>query len=280
MIKQALLLVSGTAFASAAYSGPGNTFGSSNNTAFVNADRTPNITKSVPFQMGDRNFTFRVNVAEFTPDVSTTVENPRIAASFYALEWSGGTTLNDTVAAAESLSGAQMPHLCASIPLDLLSAATNNGYNEKDDGDCTGALGKDCVNDLKQTSYELNSACLTSLPKSCASKLDTGGTGSASLLNRNSSQNSSSAGMQVSPFDFFYWSSPVYSAGNDTFYQRESERLHVAIFAGKNTYPVCVRVKTDHLKNESPATSEAAGSLHRSLMPTMMLALSAGFWLA
>ncbi|KAH0363231.1 hypothetical protein KCU89_g19048, partial [Aureobasidium melanogenum] len=63
MIKQTLLLISGTAFASAAYSGSGNIFGSSNDTAFVNANQNPNITKSVPFQMGDRNFTFRVNVA-------------------------------------------------------------------------------------------------------------------------------------------------------------------------------------------------------------------------
>ncbi|KAH0074193.1 hypothetical protein KCU66_g21732, partial [Aureobasidium melanogenum] len=122
MIKQTLLLISGTAFASAAYSGPGNVFGSSNDAAFVNANRNPNITKSVPFQMGDRNLTFRVNVAEFTPDSSTNVQDPRIAASFYALEWSGDTSLNDTVAAAESLSGTQIPRLCASLPLGLMSA--------------------------------------------------------------------------------------------------------------------------------------------------------------
>ncbi|KAG9697696.1 hypothetical protein KCU95_g3494, partial [Aureobasidium melanogenum] len=280
MIKQTLLLISGTAFASAAYPGSGNAFGSSNDTAFVDANRNPNITKSVPFQMGDRNFTFSVSVAEFTPDVSTNVQNPRIAASFYALEWSGDTGLNDTVAAAESLSGMQMPRLCVSLPLGLLSASSNNGYNEKDDGDCTGALGKDCVNDLMQTSYELNSACMGNLPQSCTSKLDTGGIGSTSLLNWDSSQNSSSPDMQTSPFDFYYWSSPVYSAGNDTAYQRESERLHVVIFAGKNTCPVCVRVKTDHLNKKSPATSGAAGSLTGSTMSMMIIALSAGLWMA
>ncbi|KAH0366557.1 hypothetical protein KCU65_g5245, partial [Aureobasidium melanogenum] len=279
MIKNTLLLISGTAFSSAAYSGPGNTFGSTNDTAFVDANRNPNITKSVPFQMGDRNFTFRVNVAEFTPDVSTSVQNPRIAASFYGLEWSGGIGLNDTVAAAESLSGSQMPRLCASLPLGLLSASVNNGYNEKDDGDCTGALGKDCVHDLMQTSYDLNVPCMGSLPQSCASKLDNGGIGSASLLDWSPSQNSSSSAMQMSPFDFFHWSSPVYSAGNDSYYQRESERLHVVVFAGKNTYPVCVRVKTDHLNKQSPATSGAAASLTGSLMPAMIMALSAAFWL-
>lgn len=178
MIKHTLLLISGTAFASAAYSGAGNTFGSSNDTAFVDANRNPNITKSVPFQMGDRNFTFRVAVAEFAPDVNTSVQNSRIAASFYSLEWSGGTSLNDTVAAAESLSGTQMPRLCASLPLGLLSASTNNGYNEKDDGGCTGALGKDCVNDLMQASYDLNVGCMSNLPQSCSSKLDSGGIGS------------------------------------------------------------------------------------------------------
>lgn len=179
MILNTFLLISGTVFVAAAYSGPGNAFGSSNDTAFEHANQNPNITKSVPFQMGERNFTFRVNVAEFTPDANTSVQNPRIAASFYALEWSGGTSLNDTVAAAESLSGSQMPRLCVSLPLSLLSASTNNGYNEKDDGDCTGALGKDCVNDLKQTGYDLGVACMGNLPQSCSSKLGSGGIGSA-----------------------------------------------------------------------------------------------------
>lgn len=86
--------------------------------------------------------------------------------------------------------------------------------------------------------------------------------------------------MQTSPVDFFHWSSPVYSAGSDSAYQRESERLHVVIFSGKDTYPVCVRVKTDHLNNKSPATSGAPRSLTGSLMPAMILVLSAAFWLA
>lgn len=145
----------------------------------MNANQYPNISKSVPFQMGDRNFTFRVNVAEYIPDWNTTVQDPRVTTSFYALEWSGDSSLNDTIAAEESLSTGQSPRICASIPLGLLSASVNNGYDEKDDGDCTGALGKDCVNDLKQTSYDLGVSCSPTIPKSCGSKLDTGGIGSA-----------------------------------------------------------------------------------------------------
>ena len=178
MIKHTLLFISGIAFACAASPGPGSVFGSSNDTAFVDANRNPNITKSVPFQMGDRNFTFRVNIAEFTPDTSTSIQDPRIAASFYALEWSGPTDLNDTIAAAESLNEGQMPRLCASFPLGLLSASANNGYDEKDDGDCTGALGKDCVNDLKQSGYDLGVNCLPNLPESCSGKFGHGGIGS------------------------------------------------------------------------------------------------------
>ena len=129
--------------------------------------------------MGDKNFTFRVNVAEFIPDWNTTVQNPRVATSFYALEWSGNDSLNETMAAVESLSEGQSPRVCASLPLGLLSASVTNGYNDKDNGDCTGALGKDCVNDLKQTSYSLGVSCSPTIPKSCASKLGNGGIGSA-----------------------------------------------------------------------------------------------------
>lgn len=186
MFKHTLLLVSGIAFASAASPGPGSAFGNSNDTAFVDANRNPNITKSVPFQMGDRNFTFRVNVAEFTPDTSTNVQDPRIAASFYALEWSGSTDLNDTIAAAESVGEGQKPRLCASLPLGLLSASANNGYDEKDDGDCTGALGKDCVNDLKQSGYDLGVDCSPTIPQSCSGKFGDGGiaSGCESLLTK------------------------------------------------------------------------------------------------
>jgi hypothetical protein len=133
----------------------------------------------VPFQMGNQNFTFRVNVAEFVPDWNTTVQNPRVATSFYAIEWSGNTSLNDTIAAVESLGDNQSPRICAILPLGLLPASVNNGYNEKDDGDCTGALGKDCVNDLKQQSYDLGSSCSAYVPKSCGSKLGTGGIGAS-----------------------------------------------------------------------------------------------------
>jgi hypothetical protein len=179
MMKHTLLLVSSFAIAYAADTSSGSVFGSSNDTALMNANQHSNISKSVPFQMGSQNFTFRVNVAEFTPDWNTTVQNPRVATSFYAIEWSGDTSLNDTMAAVESLSKDQYPRICATLPLDLLSASTTNGYNDKDDGDCTGALGKDCVNDLKQTSYDLGVSCSPTIPKSCGSKLDTGGIGSA-----------------------------------------------------------------------------------------------------
>jgi hypothetical protein len=178
-MKHTLLLVSSFAVAYASDISLGNVFGSSNDTALINANQHPNISKSVPFQMGSQNFTFRVNVAEFTPDWNTTVQNPRVATSFYAIEWSGNISLNDTMAAVESLSSNQYPRICATLPLDLLSASTTNDYNDKDDGDCTRALGKDCVNDLKQTSYDLGVSCSPTIPKSCGSKLDTGGIGSA-----------------------------------------------------------------------------------------------------
>jgi len=178
-MKNILLLVSGLTSAYAADYKYGSIFGASNDTALMNANQHPNISKSVPFQMGDKNFTFRVNVAEFIPDWNTTVQNPRVVTSFYALEWSGDNSLNDTMAAVESLGDDQAPRICASVPIGLLSTAVNNGYDDKDDGDCTGALGKDCVNDLKQTSYDLGASCSPTIPKSCDTKLDTGTIGSA-----------------------------------------------------------------------------------------------------
>ncbi|CAD0106553.1 unnamed protein product, partial [Aureobasidium uvarum] len=250
----------------------GSIFGDTNDTALVAARHNPNRTSAVGFQMGDQNFTFRVDVAELTPDWNTTVQNPRVVTSFYAIEWQSGKSLNDTVAAAEALAEGVTPRICAALPLSLLSASVNNGYSNNDNGDCTGALGKDCVEDLKKASYEPNLPCSPTIPKSCASKLGTGGIGSAPLVAQGETQKS--------PLSFFRWSSPAYTAGNDTEYTRETERLHVVIFSGMNTYPVCLRVETDHVDKKSPATSGAAKSSSGSSMFSVMLVISAALWLA
>ncbi|KAI4741425.1 hypothetical protein E4T50_08149 [Aureobasidium sp. EXF-12298] len=271
-MKNTLLLASGFAVAYAADSRYGNIFGSSNDTALMNANQHPNISKSVPFQMGDKNFTFRVNVAEYIPDWNTTVQNPRVTTSFYELEWSGDTSLNDTIAAMESLSDNQSPRFCASIPIGLLSVSVNNDYDEKDDGDCTGALGKDCVNDLKQMGYDQGVSCSPDIPKSCDFRLETGGIGSAPLAAQGETQ--------TSPFNFFHWSSLVYTVGNNETYIRETERLHVVIFSGKDTYPVCLRVKDDHVSKSSPATSGAAAISSRDMTWKMLMAVAIAFWLA
>jgi hypothetical protein len=84
----------------------------------------------------------------------------------------------------------------------------------------------------------------------------------------------------MSPYDFFHWSSQVYTAGDDAAYTRESERLHVVILTGKDTYPVCVRVKDDHVNKKSPAVSGAAQILSRSSMWTMVTTLAVAVWLA
>ncbi|KAI4731674.1 hypothetical protein E4T49_00473 [Aureobasidium sp. EXF-10728] len=271
MIRQTLLLISGLALASAADPMSGSTFGDTNNTALMAARHDPNITSAVGFQMGNQNFTFRVDVAELTPDWNTTVQNPRVVTSFYTLVWQSGTSLNDTITAAEALGDGQSARVCAALPLGLLSASTNNGYSNNDNGDCTGALGKQCVQDLKQASYAPNVPCSPTIPQSCASKFGSGGIGSAPL--------GAQGETQMSPLDFFHWSSPAYTAGNDTAYTRETERLHVVIFSGKDTYPVCLRVKTDHVNKKSPATSGAAKGSSASLMSLVMLVISVAMWL-
>lgn len=60
-------------------------------------------------------------------------------------------------------------------------------------------------------------------------------------------------------YPFAYRASPLYSSGDGTYYARESERLHVVVFTGRMSYPVCLRLKDDHLKRGSPASTAAKG---------------------
>lgn len=57
-----------------------------------------------------------------------------------------------------------------------------------------------------------------------------------------------------------YWASPLYSSGNSTYYDRETERLHVVVFTGLGTYPVCTRLKEDRIDRDSPASAGSKSS--------------------
>ena len=72
---------------------------------------------------------------------------------------------------------------------------------------------------------------------------------------------------------FSFWSSDIYAAGNTTSYERETERLQVFIFSTDKAYPVCVRVKTDRVSGDSPA-SRASRSWGRSAVASVGLAAS------
>lgn len=181
-ISEYLLLVTSFLTLASAYTWTGDVygFGGVNQTAFQQANQNPNATKGVFFQMGNNNYTLRVNVAEFEPtSANTNIQNPRVAASFYELAWSGGSDLNETIRTAESIGSDTTPRLCLSLPLGLFSDSVTNGYKQNDYADCSGALGSDCVNDLKNTGYSLNSPCMGQLPSSCQSKMPDGGVGSS-----------------------------------------------------------------------------------------------------
>lgn len=99
------------------------------------------------------------------------------------------------------------------------------------------------------------------------------------MLGINGTGNSTDSEIQSSPFGFAYYTSPVYSAGNESRYQREAERLHVVVLSGKQTYPVCLRVKTDHVSKGDPSTSGAARSCTGSIGLSVVIVLVASLYM-
>lgn len=167
-----------------AYAGDVYGLGSPDDASLIAANASPNATASVPLTIGSQNFTMRVNVVEFAPNanITTTVADPRIAASVFTLEWpsADNATLNSTIYAAEGISGpGQKARFCVSVPLGVYSSSVTNGYSASDGGDCTGALGTQCVTDLKNMGYSSSVECGSiTWPSSCASKMADGGIGS------------------------------------------------------------------------------------------------------
>ena len=150
------------------------------NTSYaISANSHPNATKSVPFNIGTQNYTLQVNVAELEPTDPDTngTTNPRVAASFYNILWSGTSTLNETL---QNTWGLEKNDLCLVLPLGLFTSKATNGYKETDQGDCSNALGSKCMKDLAEVKSQVLSGGCTGrwMPKSCASRFGDGGVGS------------------------------------------------------------------------------------------------------
>jgi hypothetical protein len=269
-----------------------------NETYAIEANQNPNNTKSVPFQINTQNYTFQVNVAEFTPTgaQANRTQNPRQAASFYNLIWSGDETLNETLQGAV-ISGTQgsRPELCVTVRTGTMARSITNNYREEDDGDCSHAFGKQCMDDLKKVGYSQISQCNGLwMPKSCTSKFGSGGFGSTSKLSIHtymkggllctdalielisSTNNKTSEYFTTSPVEFSFYRSQIFSAGNESYYEREDKRLHVAFLSGTwGITPICMRVNNTELsENDIAVIQGGAGSVRGSIGLSVVIALA------
>lgn len=183
MTSKVLLLLSALAFSSTqAYYDTGvYGLGTWNESYAMEANANPNKTNSVPFSIGTGNYTFQVNIAEFTPTgyQANRTQNPRQVASFYNLLWEGGNSLNESIRDAVTTgTGEGIPQVCLFVPMGPMSQTATNGYREQDAGDCSNAFGKQCMEDLRKVdgSQTTGVSCQGMwMPKSCTSRFGDGG---------------------------------------------------------------------------------------------------------
>ncbi|KAI4842699.1 hypothetical protein E4T44_02596 [Aureobasidium sp. EXF-8845] len=246
-----------------------------NETYALEANEHPNNTRSVPLQIGTQNFTFQVNVAEFTPTgiVANRTQNPRQAASFYNLIWPGGESLNETLKNAFN-SETTLP-LCVTVHTGTAARAITNNYREEDNGDCSRLFGKQCMDDIKSVGFSERDRCNAMwMPKSCNSKFGSGGFASTkfnSVVNNRTTDLST-----MSPLEISYYESEIFSAGNTTYYEREDERLHIVFLSGNwGITPLCVRANNTKLsKNDVAVLQGGAGSVRGSIGLSVVVAVA------
>ncbi|KAI4720496.1 hypothetical protein E4T48_03233 [Aureobasidium sp. EXF-10727] len=254
-----------------------------NETYAFEANENPNATHSVPFAIGTQNYTFQVNVAELTPTgvQANRTENPRQAAAFYNLIWDGDKSLNQSLKDGTSQGQGGIPQLCVTIPMGTLTRSATNGYREQDDGDCTNALGKQCMDDLKKVSTsDINNCNGLWMPDSCKSSFSDGGLASTKLESSSTPNNQSNYNLrQQSPVEFSYYYSQIFSAGNESYYEREDKRLHAVFFSGSwGVTPVCNRVNNTKLgKNDGAVYQGGAAGTSRSVGLLVAMALAVAF---
>jgi hypothetical protein len=71
----------------------------------------------------------------------------------------------------------------------------------------------------------------------------------------------------MSPLEFSFYRSEIFSAGNMSYYEREDERFHVAFLSGSwGITPICNRVNNTKLsKNDVAVLQGGAGSVRGSI---------------
>jgi len=281
MTSKLLILLSTLAFTSVkAWDSGEYGLGYWNETYALEANEHPNNTQSVPLQIGTQNFTFQVNVAEFTPTgiVANRTQNPRQAASFYNLIWPGGESLNETLKNAFN-SETTLP-LCVSVHTGTAARAITNNYRDEDNEDCSRLFGKQCMDDLKSVGYsEIDRCNALWMPKSCNSKIGSGGYASTKF---NSVVNNRATGLStMSPLEIAFYESEVFSAGNTTYYEREDERLHIVFLSGIwGITPVCVRANTTKLsKNDIAVLQGGAGGVRGSIGISVVVAVTVAMFM-
>ena len=184
--SSSLLLLAPAVSAWQLYTGLG--FGDSpsltNSTLFESAIRTANTSASAPFQLGTQTLNFQVNITDLdVAGADVPQPDPTAVFTLYSLTWSGGEDLNATVAAAEGLAADDEtePRLCATIPGGLFTTSVTNGYDFDAPGDCTGPLGRKCVDAITSAGFggAIGRCSTAEIPEECSSKFSAGGFGTA-----------------------------------------------------------------------------------------------------
>lgn len=299
MTFRILLLLSALAFGSTqAYDAGTYGLGTWNETYAFAANEKPNNTNSVPFSIGTGNYTFQVNIAKLTstvPVARNRTQDRHYVASFYNLIWEGGLSLNQSLRDAVGTGEEGIPRLCLGVHAGTLSQAATNGYREQDDGDCSNAFGKQCMNDLQKINASQASDCSQSyMPESCKARFGDGSCASTGkfvpytvvfffcfsffslarwkthktilktlltvctvLINPYRPNDQTDPFLQDSPIQFSYYRTQIVTAQDESYYEREDKRLHAVFFSGEwGVTPVCNRVNSTKLGKDSIAVSQ------------------------
>ncbi|USW50332.1 hypothetical protein Slin15195_G036510 [Septoria linicola] len=192
------------------------------NMVLETSSRQPNETSSVPVQFGSSNVTVGVNITDTAlPGVDSQVTDPRAIVVTYDLAWAGGRSLNETIGS--------MSRVCFSTPASPLSQTAAN--KDSGNGDCTSALGSDCVQALKDSNPDCSTPPL--IPDQCSSAFQDSGTTGSFTLPQNISD----------PATIYAEAGQIVAASDSEAQLHKAEGLRfVLLQAGDAVSPVCIRV--------------------------------------
>ncbi|KAI7183313.1 hypothetical protein KC363_g8308 [Hortaea werneckii] len=232
------------------------------------ARQNANFSTSISFAAGtpQQSWNLTVSLAEILAqgENATAVPDARVLLTFYDVHppanWTGKQN-SGLIKPVRYDNGVVQHQLARRMTYWPFSTSATIGYQSE--GDCTGVVEPECLGRLRTSNA--TSAIYPDSPACAQVSSRWGSPGVVQFIHNLNDSGEYRLGGFISG---------VYSAGNRTLIERELNRVHFAILAGNETYPLCLRFRNNEVNSSNPGTGPAPDNSASSIQTALWIVMA------